>query len=178
MNILGVLEEPTEGNVFYGDIDINKMSIAEKDILRSKEIAFVFQSVALLSHLSAYDNVEFMLRIAKLPIDKQRIEHCLELVGLKEHMKHLAPMLSGGEQQRVAIARAMVHRPKIIFADEPTSQLDSNTAIFIMSVFKQCIEKEGTTILATSHDAKVAEKADYIYTMEDGKITELINNKN
>ncbi|MHB1484007.1 MAG: ABC transporter ATP-binding protein [Saccharofermentanales bacterium] len=173
MNILGALDNPTSGDVFYGDRNLADFTNEQKDLLRRREIAFVFQSIALLSHLSAYDNVEFMLRIAKLPVDRARIEYCLELVGLKERMKHLAPMLSGGEQQRVAIARALVHKPKIIFADEPTSQLDSTTSTYVMKLFKQFIKEDKISVLATSHDERVAEAADYIYTIEDGHIMDL-----
>ena len=173
MNIMGALDSPTSGQIFYGQRNLSDFTNEQKDMLRRREIAFVFQSIALLSHLSAYDNVEFMLRIAKLPVDRERIEHCLELVGLKERMKHLAPMLSGGEQQRVAIARALVHKPKIIFADEPTSQLDSTTSAYIMRLFKQFIKEDNISILATSHDERVAEAANYIYSIEDGHIMDL-----
>jgi putative ABC transport system ATP-binding protein len=173
MNILGALDSPTKGEVYYGQENLADFNNEQKDLLRRRQVTFVFQSIALLSHLSAYDNVEFMLRIAKLPVDKERIEYCLELVGLKERMNHLAPMLSGGEQQRVAIARALVHKPKIIFADEPTSQLDSTTSLYIMKLFKRVIKEEGVTVLATSHDERVAEAADYIYSIEDGHIIDL-----
>lgn len=173
MNIMGALDNPTSGDVFHGQVNLADLTNQQKDMFRRREVAFVFQSIALLSHLSAYDNVEFMLRIAKLPVNRERIEYCLEQVGLKDRMRHLAPMLSGGEQQRVAIARAMIHKPKIIFADEPTSQLDSTTSLYVMSLFKHFIKDEGVTILATSHDERVAEAADYIYSIEDGKIVDL-----
>ena len=173
MNILGTLDNPTSGDVFYGERNLADFTNQQKDQFRSREIAFVFQSIALLSHLSAYDNVEFMLRIAKLPVDRERIEYCLELVGLKDRMKHPALMLSGGEQQRVAIARAFIHKPQIIFADEPTSQVDSTTSAYIMKLFMHFIKEDGVTIFVTSHDDRVAEAANYIYSIEDGKIVDL-----
>jgi len=173
MNILATLDEPTTGDVFYKNSSLLGLAGKQKDFFRRRKIAFIFQSIALLSHLTAYDNVEFMLRVAKLPVDKARIEYCLELVGLKERMKHFPPMLSGGEQQRVAIARALVHRPEIIFADEPTSQLDTNKSAYIMEVFRKIVKEENVTVFASSHDERVAEAADYIYSIEDGRIVDL-----
>jgi putative ABC transport system ATP-binding protein len=174
MNIMGALDNPTSGKVTYNNKEISSYSTIQKDNWRRKEVSFVFQSIALLPHMTAFDNVEFMLRIAGLKIDKHRIENCLERVGLKERMKQLVPMLSGGEQQRVAIARAMVHRPKVIFADEPTSQLDSKMSSYMISLFRKCIIEDGTTVLITSHDQHIADLVDCIYTLEDGRVSDYV----
>lgn len=123
--------------------------------------------------MSAYENIEFMLRIAGLELDKERILHCLDLVGLKNRAYHMPYQLSGGEQQRVAIARAIVHKPRIIFADEPTAQLDSETSRIIMEMFHRIIKEEGTTVIMTTHDASMMELADRVYTLDDGRITDI-----
>ncbi|MDR2605748.1 MAG: ABC transporter ATP-binding protein, partial [Oscillospiraceae bacterium] len=130
INILGALDAPTEGSVFYSDTDITTLSGVERDRLRRGEIGFMFQSIALVSMMSAYENVEFGLRVAGYPRSeyKERVTECLQLVGLSQRAKHMPQELSGGEQQRVAIARAIAHKPRVVFADEPTAELDSKTA--------------------------------------------------
>ena len=173
MNILGLLDKPTKGRIYINGLDVTDLSETEKDNMRKNYISFVFQSVALIGSMSAYDNVEFMLRIAGLPLDKERIMHCLDLVGLKNRANHMPYQLSGGEQQRVAIARAIVHKPKIIFADEPTAQLDSDTSKIIMEMFHKLIKDEGTTIIMTTHDQSMIELADYVYSLDDGRICDV-----
>jgi len=172
MNILGVLDKPTSGKVYLEDREITSISEAAKDKLRRGNISFVFQSVALLGQMSAYENVEFMLRISGKPLDKERIEQCFSLVGLQERMMHMPAQLSGGEQQRTAIARAIVHRPSIIFADEPTAQLDSKTAYSVVNIFRTLVKEEGMTIVMTTHDPNMMELADHVYTLEDGQIAQ------
>lgn len=173
MNILGLLDKSTKGRIYINGLDVTDLSETEKDNMRKNYISFVFQSVALIGSMSAYDNVEFMLRIAGLPLDKERIMHCLDLVGLKNRANHMPYQLSGGEQQRVAIARAIVHKPKIIFADEPTAQLDSDTSKIIMEMFHKLIKDEGTTIIMTTHDQSMIELADYVYSLDDGRICDV-----
>jgi putative ABC transport system ATP-binding protein len=173
MNILGLLDKPTSGKIFINGYDVTKLSEEKSDEIRKNHVSFVFQSVALMGSMSAYDNVEFMLRVAGLPLDKERILHCLELVGLKNRAYHMPYQLSGGEQQRVAIARAIVHKPKIIFADEPTAQLDSDTSKIIMEMFHKIIKEEGTTVIMTTHDQNMMELADMVYTLDDGQITDI-----
>lgn len=177
MNILGTLDKPTSGQILINDYDITNLNDSQCDEMRRNYISFVFQSVALMGSMSAYDNVEFMLRIAGLPLDRERILHCLDLVGLSKRANHMPYQLSGGEQQRVAIARAIVHRPKIIFADEPTAQLDSNTSRIVMGMFHRLIEEEGVTVIMTTHDQSMMELADRVYTLDDGKIESIIVNR-
>jgi putative ABC transport system ATP-binding protein len=121
--------------------------------------------------LSAYENVELSLRMAGTPRAEwdQRIRHCLELVGLGKRMHHRPYELSGGEQQRVAIAKAISHRPKLILADEPTAELDSQMGAQVMRVFRDIIETEKITICMTTHDPTIMEVADHVYQMVDGK---------
>jgi putative ABC transport system ATP-binding protein len=148
------------------------MNDGERDELRRKNIGFVFQSGALLSNMSAYENVEFGLRIAGFDrkMRKSRAEECLKLVGLGKRMTHFPYELSGGEAQRVTIARAISHKPEIIFADEPTAALDTNMGLQVVKTFKELVQLEGLTVVMTTHDPNMMEIADYVYTLQDGEI--------
>lgn len=172
INILGALDYPTSGEIFFDGVNIAAQSERQRDLLRRKSIGFVFQSVALVSMMTAYENIEFGLRIADYPKAerKQRVEDCLALVGLSQRMNHLPQELSGGEQQRVAIARAIAHNPKVIIADEPTAELDTNTGLQVVKIFKDLVEKEGATVIMTTHDPGLMEIADVIYGLEDGEM--------
>lgn len=172
MNLAGALDEPDEGKVLFGGKDITSISKPEKDYLRRKKISFVFQSVALMPLMSAYENVEYSLRINKTPIRerRKRVEECLDMVGLLKRARHLPGEMSGGEQQRVAIARAIAHRPDVIFADEPTAELDSAMGLHIIKLLKKMIEKEGLTVVMTTHDQDIALLADVLYRLRDGEI--------
>jgi len=174
INLLGALDKPTEGKIYLNNNDITKMSEAQRDELRRSSIGFVFQSVALVSMMSAYENVEFGLRIAgyNSKLRKGRSEECLSLVGLLKRMNHRPGELSGGEQQRVAIARAIAHKPKVLFADEPTAELDTHMGLQVVKVFKDLVEKEGITVVMTTHDPSMMEIANHVYTLEDGEIVD------
>ena len=172
MNILGALDYPSEGDVIMDGSSITKISESRRDELRRLEIGFVFQSVALVGMMTAYENVEFMLRLSGYqPKErKQRAEACLEMVGLAARMHHLPSELSGGEQQRVAIARAIAHKPKIIFADEPTAELDTNTGLQVVKIFKDLIQHEKATVVMTTHDSGLMDIADKVYELADGEV--------
>lgn len=171
MNILSALDYPKAGEVVFDGKNLEKMSEAQREEFRKNNVGFVFQSVALIPMMTAYENVEFLLRLAKYPGNKRkRTEECLKLVGLGQRMHHMPQELSGGEQQRVAIARAIAHKPRIIFADEPTAELDTATGLQVMKIFRELISKEGVTIVMTTHDMGLLEIADCIYHLEDGEI--------
>lgn len=174
INILGALDKPTKGKVIFRDKDITRLSERSRDKLRRLDMAFVFQSVALMSGMTAYENVNFGLRLARYPYDKRdaRTKECLAAVGLDKRMNHRPGEMSGGEQQRVAIARAIAHEPGIIFADEPTAELDSATALHIVKLFKELVAQRGMTIIMTTHDPGMMDVADKVYTLEDGEIIE------
>jgi len=177
INILGALDYPTEGEIFFDGRELQKLSEGARDVIRREQMGFVFQSVALVSMMTAYENVEFGMRISgrfnkNISERKKRAERMLGLVGLTQRMKHLPQELSGGEQQRVAIARAIAHNPKIIFADEPTAELDTNTGLQVVKIFKDLIESEGVTVLMTTHDPGFLEIADKVYELEDGVLTD------
>ena len=172
INILGTLDVPDEGKIVFNERLLASMHDMERENIRRLEMGFVFQSVALISLMSAYENVEFGLRVAGYDAHKRKIraEECLHLVGLEKRMKHRPYELSGGEQQRVAIARAIAHKPSVVFADEPTAELDTHMGLQVVRLFKSLVEKEGLTVLMTTHDPNMMEVADQVYVLEDGKI--------
>jgi putative ABC transport system ATP-binding protein len=172
LNLLGALDKPTSGNIFFNGDEITHMPEVRRDELRRRSMGFVFQSVALISMMSAYENVEFGLRISGYnPKErKARAEECLNLVGLGKRMHHRPHELSGGEQQRVAIARAISHKPGVIFADEPTAELDTLMGLQVVKLFRNLVEKEGLTVVMTTHDPSMMEIADRVYTLEDGEV--------
>jgi putative ABC transport system ATP-binding protein len=174
INILGALDRPTAGKVMFSGRDITKLSDKKRDNLRRTEMAFVFQSVALMSGLTAFENVEFGLRLAKYPYDKRksRVTEVMADVGLDKRMYHRPSEMSGGEQQRTAIARAIAHEPLIVFADEPTAELDTATALQVVRLFKALVAERGMTIIMTTHDPSMMDVADKVYTLEDGEIIE------
>ena len=171
MNILSALDPPTEGEVFFQESNLGKMSEHGREQLRRKQIGFIFQSVALIPMMTAYENVEFSLRLSKYEGNrKERAEECLRMVGLGKRMDHLPQELSGGEQQRVAIARAIAHRPKVLFADEPTAELDTNTGLQVVKIFRELTEIERVTIVMTTHDTGLMDLGDRVYQLEDGEL--------
>lgn len=172
INLLGALDKPTAGTINFGDTEITSISEARRDKLRRFDMAFVFQSVALISSMTALENVEFALRLANVSYDERqkRAKKCLALVGLEKRMTHRPAEMSGGEQQRVAIARAIAHEPQLIFADEPTAELDTATGLAVVKLFKDLVEQHKLTIIMTTHDPSMMEVADKVYTLEDGEI--------
>lgn len=174
INILGALDKPTSGSVMFGGEDITQLSEQKRDDIRRYKMAFVFQSVALIAGMTAYENVEFGLRLAKFsPQERaERAKEALEQVGLTKRMYHRPSEMSGGEQQRVAIARAIAHRPQIVFADEPTAELDTATGLHVVKLFKELVSQQQMTIVMTTHDPSMIDIADKVYTLEDGEIVE------
>ena len=174
MNILSALDAPTEGDVSFDGQVYSEMEDAQKEQLRRKEIGFVFQAVALIPIMNAYEKVDFAMWLAEPELTAkevdERIRETLALVGMEERMRHMPGQMSGGEQQRVAIARAVAHRPKVVFADEPTGALDTESGLRVMQLFRNLIEKESVTIVMTTHDPNLMELGDVVYELEDGEI--------
>ncbi|MCR4648593.1 MAG: ABC transporter ATP-binding protein [Lachnospiraceae bacterium] len=171
LNILSMLDDPTSGKVIIDNTDVGSMSVRKRELMRRYNVGFIFQSVALVPIMSAYENVDFGLKLAEYKGDRDaRIKEVLSIVGLEKRINHMPSQMSGGEQQRVAIARAVAHKPKIIFADEPTGALDTATGLGIISLFKKLIEKEGITIVMTTHDPNLMSFGDAVYEMEDGEL--------
>ena len=175
LNILGALDDATEGTLSFDGKDITHISEARREKLRRNEMGFIFQSVSLIPIMTAYENVEFALRMAgKYSKNRQenrdRVETCLKMVGLGNRMHHMPQEMSGGEQQRVAIARAIAHRPKVIFADEPTAELDSQASVLVMNIFRQLVEQEDISVIMTTHDVGLMDQADRVFELEDGEL--------
>ena len=143
MNIIGALDYPTSGKVRIAGNDITEMSETDRENMRRNMFGFVFQAVSLIPTMNAFENVEFSLRMAGISENrKERVEECLRRLGLAGRMWHMPAEMSGGEQQRVAIARAIAHHPRILFADEPTAELDSVMAAEIVQMFQEITKKE------------------------------------
>jgi ABC-type lipoprotein export system ATPase subunit len=170
LNIVAGLDRATTGHVYIGGEDVSAMNDRQLTELRRHQLGFVFQSFGLLPLLSAYENVEVALRIAGAPIRERgkRANELLDMVGLARRAHHRPYELSGGEQQRVAIARALANRPSLILADEPTGELDSTTASQIFQLLTDVIATEGVTIITTTHDRLVMEKAQRVIELADG----------
>lgn len=170
MNIMGALDMPSSGNVWIDGRDITKLSDYKREELRRMELGFVFQAVSLIPTMNAYQNVEFSLRMAGIRENrKECVEECLKRVGLGSRMHHMPAEMSGGEQQRVAIARAIVHRPKILLADEPTAELDSAMAAEVVHLFKEMTQMEHVTIIMTTHDTGLMDAGDVIVELQNGE---------
>lgn len=172
LNILSALDMPTDGSVQFLDKNLEQMTEKDREMLRRYEMGFVFQSIALIPTMTAYENVEFALRLAKNDVINEnthdRVSELLERVGLSKRMDHMPGQLSGGEQQRVAIARAVVHRPKVVFADEPTGALDTAAGFEVMRLFRELIDDEDITIVMTTHDPNLMELGDEVFELSDG----------
>jgi putative ABC transport system ATP-binding protein len=170
MHLLAGLDQPTEGTVSIAGNDITTMSDTELTKLRRAHIGFVFQFFNLLPMLTAEENITLPLRIAGKKTDEAWLNRVLDQVGLAERRSHRPSELSGGQQQRVAIARALVSKPSVLFADEPTGNLDSTTSAEILEVLRAAVEGYGQTTIMVTHDAKAAAIADRILFLADGTI--------
>jgi len=169
MNIIGLLDRPTSGSYFLDDRLVSGLSIDELAKIRNQKVGFVFQSFHLLARTSALENVELPLIYSDRSDFAELAKKALKAVGLEDRVHHDPSELSGGEQQRVAIARALVNDPEIIFADEPTGNLDSRSGMEIISIF-QDLNKNGRTIVLITHDQNIADHAQRIIHIADGKI--------
>ncbi|MBR6935732.1 MAG: ABC transporter ATP-binding protein [Clostridia bacterium] len=172
INMLAAIDTPTSGDIFFEDVNVALLNERKRDELRRKNIGIIFQNTALLAQMSALENVEFSLSVSgkKVKNKKDLCIEWLEKLGIRERRNHMPAEMSGGEQARVAISRALVHSPKLILADEPTSELDSKTSFRVVDLFRELVDKEGLTIVMTTHDVNIMDVADTIYTMEDGVI--------
>ena len=169
LHLLGGLDRPTSGELFYRDRRVDQLSERALAELRRKEIGFVFQAFQLLDELTAQENVELPALLARSsPREvRRRAGRLLEQVGLGERTGHLPSSLSGGQRQRVAIARALVNQPSVVFADEPTGNLDSAATVEVLRLF-DALQAEGLTLVVVTHDERVAATADRLISMRDG----------
>ena len=174
LNLIGGIDKPTKGRVILDGIEISSLPERKLSELRLRKIGFVFQSYNLIPVLTAFENVEFVLILRGVG-KKERREKVMEVlkdVGLEELANRPLTKLSGGEQQRVAVARAIVGEPKIVLADEPTANLDSENAIALVELMKKLNEEKGVTFILSTHDSRVVERTKRIIKLVDGKITQ------
>jgi putative ABC transport system ATP-binding protein len=170
MHILAGLDRPTEGTVVIDGVDITKLGDKELTLLRREKIGFVFQFFNLLPMLTAEENVTLPLKIAGKEVDRSYLDQLLLMMGLEQRRSHRPAELSGGQQQRVAIARALVTKPPVIFADEPTGNLDSTSSDEVLQLMRRAVDELGRTVVMVTHDAHAASFADRIVFLDDGRI--------
>jgi len=173
MNILGCLDRPTAGTYWLDGQDVTILSLEERANIRNRKLGFVFQNFNLLARSSALDNVAMPLAYTQLSgrEGRERARKLLERLGLTGRLDHHPAQLSGGQQQRVAIARALVNQPQLLFADEPTGNLDSHTSEEILRMFQQLNQEDGLTIIVVTHEPDVARYARRVIHLKDGRIS-------
>jgi len=175
LNLLGCLDKPSEGKVLIDDVDVTKLNTTQLANFRGENIGFIFQSFNLIPVLSVYENIEYpLIMIQNLPKEERhkRIMKLLEDVDMLDQKDKFPDQLSGGQRQRVAIARALVTKPKIVFADEPTANLDTKTSNQIISLMRSIQQEFNTTFIFATHDEKIVTAVDRIITLVDGVITD------
>ena len=170
MHILAGLDRPTSGSVSIAGREITTMGDQELTLLRREHIGFIFQFFNLLPMLTAEENIVLPLRLAGQKVDRAWVDEILAKVGLDDRREHRPAQLSGGQQQRVAIARALVSKPTVMFADEPTGNLDSHTGEEILGLMRESVETYGQTTVMVTHDSRAAAMADRILFLADGRI--------
>lgn len=172
MNIIGILDRPTEGEYQLDGVDVAKAKDKELSLIRNQKIGFVFQTYNLIGRTSALKNVELPMLYAGIGRRerKERAKELLQMVGMEERLNHNPDELSGGQKQRVAIARAMANDPAIILADEPTGALDSKTGRMIMDIFHKLNQEQKKTIVLITHSQELAQETERIVTLKDGEI--------
>jgi putative ABC transport system ATP-binding protein len=170
MHILAGLDRPTEGTVAIEDREITTMGDRELTLLRRRHVGFVFQFFNLLPVLSAEENIALPLSLAGKKPDPEWLEELLDKVGLADRRRHRPAELSGGQQQRVAIGRALITRPTVLFADEPTGNLDSHTGADILDLLRQSVDDYGQTTVMVTHDSRAATTADRVLFIADGEV--------
>ena len=178
LNVLAGLEQVSGGEIVIAGKHLERMTQGELIIFRQKRVGFIFQSFNLMPYYTALENVALPLSFSGMPLAQRtkRAKQMLDIVGLSTHMKHRPSELSGGQQQRVGIARALVTNPSIVFADEPTGNLDSNTSDEVMQVIINIMREQKKTLVMVTHDPHIAEFGDKVVHLLDGRITEITIN--
>ena len=170
LHLLGGLDTPTSGSVFIRGKDIFQMKEEELAVFRRRKIGFVFQAYNLVSSINVWENIVLPLGLDKQRVDEAYIKDLIATLGMENRIHHLPNALSGGQQQRAAIARALATKPDIVFADEPTGNLDSRSSGEVIALLKMSAKKYGQTVVMITHDEEIAQTADRIMVMEDGRV--------
>jgi putative ABC transport system ATP-binding protein len=172
LHCLAGLDTPTSGQVFVGDIDLTQLNDKRLTELRRDKVGFVFQAFNLVPTLTARENITLPLDIAGRDVDQAWFDEVVSTIGIQDRLTHRPSQLSGGQQQRVAGARAMVSRPEIVFADEPTGNLDSKSGAELLAFLSSAVKDHGQTIIMVTHDANAASHADRVIFLEDGHVVD------
>ena len=170
LHVLSSLENPTSGEVRYGEKSLSSYNDNQLSILRRRRFGFVFQAYNLVQELTGYENILLPVMLDNKKPDEEYLNKIIDILGIEDRLHHLPSALSGGQQQRIAIARALANRPSILFADEPTGNLDGKSGREVLSLLKYVSKQLGVTLILVTHDLHVAEQAERILTIEDGKI--------
>ena len=172
MHLLGGLDTPTSGSVEIEGRSLYRLSDSERTIFRRRRIGFVFQFYNLMPELTAYQNILLPLQLDNRKIDEEYLDEIISMLGLKERLSHYSGELSGGQQQRVAIARALITKPAVVLADEPTGNLDGKSGAEVLELLHLSRRRLNQTLIMVTHDRQIAEGADRIITLEDGKVAD------
>ena len=178
MHCMAGLDSVTEGSVFIGDQDLSTLSDRQLTKLRRERIGFIFQAYNLVPTLSASENITLPLDLAGAKVDQSWFDSVVETLGVADRLKHRPSELSGGQQQRVAAARAMVSRPELIFADEPSGNLDSRASADLLGFLRSAVKSHAQTIVMVTHDANAAGYADRIVFLADGRVVDSMEDPN
>ncbi|MBQ3602586.1 MAG: ABC transporter ATP-binding protein [Clostridia bacterium] len=170
LHVLSSLENPTSGTVTYNGEVMSNYNDNQLSILRRRRFGFVFQAYNLVQELTGYENIVLPVMLDRKKVDEKYIKRVIDMLGIEDRLEHLPSALSGGQQQRIAIARALANKPSILFADEPTGNLDGKSGREVLSLLKYVGKEFGITLILVTHDLHVAEQAERIITIEDGRI--------
>ncbi|HZC99275.1 MAG TPA: ABC transporter ATP-binding protein [Actinomycetes bacterium] len=176
MHCLAGLDKVTSGQVYIGDTELSTLSDKQLTLLRREAVGFIFQSFNLLPTLNAAENVELPLALAGRKPDRSWVDRVVDALNLRDRLSHRPGELSGGQQQRVAAARALASRPSIVFADEPTGNLDSNSGAELLGFLRRSVDEFGQTIVMVTHDPGAASHADHVVFLQDGRVVDEMPN--
>lgn len=174
LNLIGCLDKPTQGRLRVADTDVFTLNKKQGASFRGNHIGFIFQDFNLIPVLTVYENIEYpLLMVQNLPVQerKKRVMSLLEAVGMGEQKDKYPGQISGGQKQRVAVARALVTNPELVIADEPTANLDHKTAYIVIDLMKKMRNEFKTTFIFSTHDPKIVDEAEIVYSLEDGELT-------
>lgn len=170
LHLLSSLEAPTAGDIIYNDVKLSSYNDNQLSILRRRRFGFVFQAYNLVQELTGYENILLPVMLDGKKPDEEYLNKIIDMLGIRDRLEHLPSALSGGQQQRIAIARALANKPSVLFADEPTGNLDGKSGREVLSLLKYTGKELGVTLILVTHDLHVAEQAERVITIEDGRI--------